>query len=106
MKTYTARLDKGGRRILCGKLDCGQDIGSVEEIPDPEHPDSVRRLAMLSPGWEAVSETTWVMTEHAKKRILRGQRPLARRRTNVLNELPGLSNDGVRSGLPVWPRSA
>jgi hypothetical protein len=109
MITYTARLDKTGDRVICGKIDCGRDIAPIISGDPPVNLDTLRpvyppgtfddrgmREVMFGPGWIQAPGWTgpgrprWVMTKHARARLLRGKEPKFRREFLVSSdEAPG-----------------
>ena len=90
MVTLAARLDRRtGRRILCGRIDCGHQIAEVREDLQEGTSDSVPALLRVRqvwflPGWAWYrQEGEWRVSKYAQGRVVRGQRPKVRRYPRV-----------------------
>ena len=96
--TLYSRVDREGRRILCGVLGCGGVMGRA--IPQGLRASDGRwiRELYLEPGYVYRSDLgLWELSAHARKRQRRGKPPLLHRLRDVS---PGLARPGV-GRLPV-----
>ena len=74
-----ARLDRSGIRVLCGRSGCPADLTFIEERVERGHYLLLARTLYLESGWKQGSAGTWVMTNHAWKRVRQGKRPISQR---------------------------
>lgn len=70
-----ARLDRSGSRVMCGVVDCGQQLGKViERFPWRDNPYSPRGLC-LGPGYREDEHGIWSLSSRANKRFRQGKLP-------------------------------
>lgn len=67
-----ARLDKTGYRVICGKIECGQDIAAVV-LAWPRHEDYYRVLCFPS-GWYQGRDSVWRLSLRARQRLNKDNR--------------------------------
>ena len=107
MPDLEARLDKMGRYVLCGRVNCGGRLASVcrfsdEEIEiireeararDPSIPISVIDHIAFPPGWAPSRGHVWKLSSYARERTEWGVSP------NSGGTRPG--NDGMIPNMVV-----
>lgn len=71
----TARLDKTGRRVLCGMRDCGAVLAYIAEFDDY---DRLIRQLYFECGFRP-RDGVWARSTRAAERVRRGQKPQGRR---------------------------
>ncbi len=83
-----ARLSKGGRRILCGRENCREQLGS--RVPtrrwvdaNGQRTQSDEYIAVLAKGYRRFSDGVFRMTQRAKERRDLGRLPTFRRGTGI-----------------------
>jgi hypothetical protein len=76
-----ARRSKKRDTVVCGRLDCGATLAYVV-LGHARNPEGRGLARLWIPGGWILGERdeVWRLTEHAKKRIKRGQPPAYRRR--------------------------
>ena len=82
------RLHKDRVTVLCGMVDCGEQLGRVH--------GAVRHLVLM-PGYRRDGDGTFRLTPHAEKRIREGHRPRRSSGGNVTN--PNDEIDATMTGV-------
>jgi hypothetical protein len=66
-----ARLDRTGKRVLCGIYDCGEELARIDDY-------GVYRYVHFAEGWTGI-DGPWHFSNHALRHVQRGEKPKSRR---------------------------
>ncbi|MFN0071384.1 MAG: hypothetical protein ACKVVP_07850 [Chloroflexota bacterium] len=99
-----ARLDKTGRRVLCGVTDCGCQLAFVVKPRPQGRSGDPSPMVAFGPGWTLGNDGVWTLSRRALRATRAGRAPTWRRPPIQHHDTAGLAFGIAPYDLPAEAR--